>query len=256
MTGLTTPPIRPTAASWCLRPSASRRIPVPSITGAPTSTCVRADGRGRLRRLTRSLRRGSKAAPIAAPPGPRTAAGWFTATTAARSGSTAVEGAARSAPLGAVGTRYSPAWSVRGRIAFSLHNAIYTMRPDGSRRRRVVAGWDPDWSPDGRTLVYQVRGKAALALIRPDGRRRRILTADGAQPAFSPDGKYIVFERPAFADPANQRARDEIVVMRLRDRRTQTISTAPPTRPLPNAPFISERHSLYRPTWQPLRRRR
>ncbi len=42
-----------------------------------------------------------------------------------------------------------PVWSVRGRIAFSWQGAIYTMRPDGSHRRRVVAGDAPDWSPHG-----------------------------------------------------------------------------------------------------------
>ena len=103
---------------------------------------VRADGRGRVRRLTHPRPpREFTAGEIAPPPSPRTAAGWCTATTAARSASTAPEGAGPIAPSRAGWVQ--PAWSVRGRIAFSSPGRIYTVRPDGSRRRRVVAGSGP-----------------------------------------------------------------------------------------------------------------
>ena len=59
------------------------------------------------------------------------------------------------------------AWSVRRRIAFAYEPggsaasepSIYTVRPDGSRMRRIVeSGGDPDWSPNGRWIVYTMPG--------------------------------------------------------------------------------------------------
>ena len=218
---------------------------------------VRADGRGRLRRLTRArpLREfedGRDRSPAFAPDGRRLV--YVNNRSQIR-----VYRAGRSRSIGSSGSGWEqvqPSWSVRGRIAFSSPGRIYTMRPDGSRRRRVVAGWDPDWSPDGRRIVYQIPGKAIIAIIRPNGRGRRVLTTDGVQPAFSPDGKHIVFVRPALFGPAGQRARDEIVVMRLRDRRTRTIADGATgrtgVRSRCSCPY-HEFHYLHRPTWQPLR---
>jgi hypothetical protein len=73
----------------------------------------------------------------------------------------------------------------------------------------------------------------------------------GHDPAFSPDGKYIVFFR--FDDVSRP---NTVVVMRLRDRRTRTIAATPPTGPVPGAPGKYEQHELYSPTWQLLPRRR
>ena len=134
------------------------------------------------------------------------------------------------------------AWSVRRRIAFAYEPggsaasapSIYTVRPDGSRMRRIVeSGGDPDWSPNGRWIVYTMPGwlgglgpappspsfyKTSIALVRSDGSDRRVLTDHdgGREPAFSPDGKYIVFCR---FDEASHRS--TLVVMRLRDGRTR-----------------------------------
>jgi Tol biopolymer transport system component len=67
-----------------------------------------------------------------------------------------------------------------------------------SRLSRPVEYWNPDWSPDGRTLVFEstLGGKYAIYTIRADGSGLARLTADTAtngQPRWSPDGRRIVF---------------------------------------------------------------
>jgi len=152
---------------------------------------------------------------------------------------------------------------VRGQIAFSWRDAIYTMRPDGSHRRRVVAGGGPDWSPHGRWIVFN-RPRGGIAMVRRDGRRLRVLTKEegSSGPVFSPDGRYIVSAfRPPAGGPAivrsAQAASSGLVVMRLRDRRTRTIvRVPPPSGPVPGVTDRYESHALGAYDWQPLRPRR
>lgn len=108
-----------------------------------------------------------------------------------------------------VGPGFEPAWSPDGqKIAFALRIGrygnydIYVSNPDGSGRRRVTRSPandnDPDWSPDGRTLVFESRRKdnTDIYTIGSDGKRERRLTrAAGydASPVWSPDGKWIAF---------------------------------------------------------------
>lgn len=109
-----------------------------------------------------------------------------------------------------------PAWSPRGTsIAFMSasidHAHIYTVRPDGSGRRRLTNGREesfPLWSPDGALLMYQPyicrSGTCGygIAVMRPDGTRQRLLAhvasspgAGGLHAAWSPDGRRIAFLR-------------------------------------------------------------
>ena len=83
------------------------------------------------------------------------------------------------------------------------------MRLDGSDVRQLTP-WGqgqsvemPDWSPDGRSLVYYLSAEGAavspsIYLIRSDGAGKHKLyggnaSVGGARPAFSPDGTTILF---------------------------------------------------------------
>ena len=120
------------------------------------------------------------------------------------------------------GRDHSPAWSSRGRIAFTRGGEvvppgsgnpfrpgsgnIYTVRPDGRGLRQLTYrnGSDPAWSPHASKLVF-VRGQLVHAAfwrygvftVRADGSGlRRVKTpgplfSDADQPSWSPDGKLI-----------------------------------------------------------------
>jgi Tol biopolymer transport system component len=89
-----------------------------------------------------------------------------------------------------------------------LGTALVVLDASGGTQRRITS-WDlgagnPDWSPDGRQIVFNSEGghSRSTYVVRPDGRGLRRLLAGGAAlshlgdtvaPAWSPDGKQIVF---------------------------------------------------------------
>lgn len=95
----------------------------------------------------------------------------------------------------------SPAAAPNGRyLVFDRDGEVFTMRPDGSRVRRLVEGWDPAVSPDSRRVVFTHRGD--LGVIGAGGGNRRTLTDVDAIPGgrgaalaacFSPDGRWVAF---------------------------------------------------------------
>ena len=109
-----------------------------------------------------------------------------------------------------------PAWSPDGRT-ISFHSrrdgGIWSIPALGGAPRRLTDfGSSPCYSPDGRTIVFQedaradVAARASPALppstlwsIEAEGGRARAVTSAGqppgghGEPAFSPDGTYLVF---------------------------------------------------------------
>ena len=85
------------------------------------------------------------------------------------------------------------------------HYQLFTIKPDGSARMQITHGAsgavNPDWAPNGRTLVFglEKESTAGIAVIAAAGGKPRVLTPKGfqGQPAFSPDGKWIAYERDA-----------------------------------------------------------
>lgn len=76
---------------------------------------------------------------------------------------------------------------------------LYSMRIDGGGARLLLECSElchhPDWSPDGKQLVFQM-GKD-LYLIPAGGGKAQKLTSGGVSqfPAWSPDGEWIAFQR-------------------------------------------------------------
>ena len=84
----------------------------------------------------------------------------------------------------------SPAWSPKGdMIAYTSQAGgfqVKTVSVEGGEERRVAAGEDPSWSPDGRYLVFSSRGH--LRIASRDGRSVKQLTAgegDDTSPVWS-----------------------------------------------------------------------
>lgn len=88
--------------------------------------------------------------------------------------------------------------------------ALFRIGPDGTGERRLTGvdgdAVQPDWSPDGRRIVFEFDHKNAkpdaycsIALINADGSGLTDLAGGRGgcdnQPSFTPDGKRIVFVR-------------------------------------------------------------
>jgi Tol biopolymer transport system component len=101
--------------------------------------------------------------------------------------------------------------------------ALFTVAPDGSKLRRItpweIYAADADWSPDGARIVFSARLAEndfiqSVMVVDADGQHLRQLTrgdqarGEGAafryqesfNPAWSPDGRLIVFVRAAYSD--------------------------------------------------------
>ena len=98
-------------------------------------------------------------------------------------------------------SQVGPAWSPTGNtLAFQAHHAdgshksIYIIGADGRGKRRLAAGQNPIWSPDGKRLaiIYDYR----LVTIDRSGKNRRRLSRSGefvVAAAWSPKGGTIAY---------------------------------------------------------------
>ena len=97
----------------------------------------------------------------------------------------------------------SLAWSPDSKsLVYSMAGSLWLQKIDSQVAEQLTArpGYDyqPDWSPDGRWIVYARYDKSAIELWALDltSKKTQALTMEGAvnvEPRFSPDGKRLVF---------------------------------------------------------------
>lgn len=106
-------------------------------------------------------------------------------------------------------TERAPSWSPSASwVAFDSQQTIsgeleiQLIRPDGTDRHSIgITGQDPNWSPDGSRFAFYAfaaGGGNEIFTANADGSNIVRLTHDPApdlHPAWSPDGRKIVFER-------------------------------------------------------------
>src|SRR3984885_11201138 len=102
----------------------------------------------------------------------------------------------------------SLAWSPDSReLVYSMAGSLWRQRIDATLAVQLTDGpgydYQPDWSPDGRSVVYASNQDNAIELWRLDlaSGRGTQPTPGGAvngEPRFSPDGRQLVFVSTSF----------------------------------------------------------
>jgi TolB protein len=99
-------------------------------------------------------------------------------------------------------------WSPNGReLIYSMQGSLWRQQIGSEEARQLTTGpgyaYQPDWSPDGRYVVYAAYDRDAIELRLLDLSRgeTRAVVADGSvnlEPRWSPDGRRIAFVSSAF----------------------------------------------------------
>lgn len=101
----------------------------------------------------------------------------------------------------------APRWSPDGKHIATV--GISIIPADGGNPEVVTPGDDPDWSPDGDTLLFSTHDATiqspVWAIQRIELKTRQVSTLSGSQglraPAYSPDGRHVA---AISASPANR----------------------------------------------------
>jgi Tol biopolymer transport system component len=86
----------------------------------------------------------------------------------------------------------SAAYSDRGLVAYTARGYVRLVKPDGSDGRRLARGANPDFSPSGKTVVYDRHGRIYSKRVKKGG-KRRLVVRKGVEPVFSPTGKRVLY---------------------------------------------------------------
>jgi len=145
------------------------------------------------------------------------------------------------------------AWSPDGSaLVYSMGGRLWRQRLGSEEAEQLTAGasydYQPDWSPDGRSIAYtSYRDDAMeLRLLELDSLESRPLTSNGAvnlEPRFSPDGERLAFVSTQFE------GRWHIFVMELDGGAARRI-TEDRRSALPRYYYSAYDHYLS-PTWSP-----
>ena len=103
-----------------------------------------------------------------------------------------------------------PSWSKRGRLAFSEAECegctarLFASDAKGSERTRISSdvtnALQPSWSTDERRIAVAKPGAGIYVIDVRDGSARRLTRGESDEaPAWSPDGKQILFQRQVTA---------------------------------------------------------
>ena len=156
----------------------------------------------------------------------------------------------------------TPAWSPDGKKIASVgkfggYSEVYVMNADGGPQR-LARGNAPDWSPDGLRIAFArkvawgaggVGGQFEIFVMNGDGSGQRRLTRNLSgdfHPAWSPDGRKIVFEsRGVAAGGGNSSGWYDVYVVNA-DGSGQPTGLTKETRPVRNR---APRAAL--PAWSP-----
>ena len=89
---------------------------------------------------------------------------------------------------------HTAAVSKTGRIAYVNGDFVRLLRADGTHGRRLARGSNPDFSPSGKTVVYDRNDDLYRKRVKPGG-KRHLVTRNGIFPVYSPSGKRVLFVR-------------------------------------------------------------